>query len=341
MRVIRFSLLLAAAAAYGQTDALVAGLEAFARADYRAAEMQLRQYVGRGDDPRGKAFLALTLAATSRCAEAEAELRHAFDTASGDVRRLAGLALAQCYASAARLDEAASVTALLKAAYPSDADVLYQAARVHSRAWNDVLLQIYQKNPSSFRVNQISGEILEMQGQFAQAAGEYRKAIAKEPKALHLHFRLGRVLLMGSNESATLEAAQREFEAELQLNPWDAVAEYQIGQILAVRQQTAEATARFERALQLDGAFVEALVALGKLRTAENRHSEAIPLFERAVKLNPRSESARYGLMLAYRNAGRMDDARREKAELDRLQQPPEGEFTEFLKKLGEKPADK
>jgi hypothetical protein len=43
--------------------------------------------------------------------------------------------------------------------------------------------------------------------------------------------------------------------------------------------------------------------------------------------------------MLAYRNAGRPDDARKAKAELDKLQKPPEGEFTDFLKRLGEKPA--
>ena len=41
--------------------------------------------------------------------------------------------------------------------------------------------------------------------------------------------------------------------------------------------------------------------------------------------------------MLAYRNAGRMEDAQREKAVFDKLSKPPEGEFTEFLKKLGEK----
>ena len=41
--------------------------------------------------------------------------------------------------------------------------------------------------------------------------------------------------------------------------------------------------------------------------------------------------------MLAYRNAGRTADAQREKAIIDKLTRPPEGEFTDFLKKLGEK----
>jgi hypothetical protein len=41
--------------------------------------------------------------------------------------------------------------------------------------------------------------------------------------------------------------------------------------------------------------------------------------------------------MLAYRNAGRVDDAQRERAILDKIKRPPEGEFTDFLKRLGEK----
>ena len=36
-----------------------------------------------------------------------------------------------------------------------------------------------------------------------------------------------------------------------------------------------------------------------------------------------------------------MAAAKREKAELDKLQKAPEGEFSEFLKKLGEKPPEK
>ena len=64
---------------------------------------------------------------------------------------------------------------------------------------------------------------------------------------------------------------------------------------------------------------------------------DAAKLLERAVKLQPRGEIAHYNLMLAYRNAGRTADAQREKLELDKLQKPPEGEFTDFLKRLGNK----
>ena len=334
------SLLLAGLAA-AQTDSLLSGIEAFQKGDYPAAERLLREAAKPGGDERAHAFLALTLAATSRCPQAEPALVKASGGASANIARLAGLSLAQCYIAAGRIDDASHVLRGLRAKAPADADVLYQTARLHMRAWNDTIYQLYQKNPSSFRVNQLSGEILETQGQFAEAVAEYRKAMAKNPRALNLHFRTGRALLMSSHAPEMLDEARKEFEAELALNPSDAVAHYQVAQILITRQNPTEAAPRLQRALELKPDFSEALIALGKLRLDDRKNDEAISLLQRAVRLVPASESARYSLMMAYRNAGRMDEARREKAELDKLQKVPEGEFSEFLKKLGEKQPDK
>ena len=86
-------------------------------------------------------------------------------------------------------------------------------------------------------MNQISAEIFEIQGRYAEAAAEYRKAIEKNSAALDLHFRLGRALLLESHSPENLALARREFEAELGLNPGDAVAEYEIGQILLAGQE--------------------------------------------------------------------------------------------------------
>jgi tetratricopeptide (TPR) repeat protein len=221
----------------------------------------------------------------------------------------------------------------LQRAYPGDADVLYETAKAHRKGWDEAVEQLYRKAPASFRVNQLSGEIFETEGRYADAAAEYRKAIQKNPAALNLHFRLGRALLLESHEAANLEQARKEFEAELALNPSDAVAEYEIGKILEAQQNGAAAVPHFEKAAALDANFAEPLLELAKAKPAG-----AIPLLERAVKLQPENQSAHYALMMAYRNAGRTADAQREKAIFDRLSRPPEGEFTEFLKKLGEKP---
>src|ERR1700691_4708862 len=316
MRAISAILLLAPLAAHGQQDSLG-----------KVAE-----------SPQRRAFLALAQAAGGHCVAAMPDLAKQFaETPEPELRRLAGLALSQCDLAQGHYDEAVPVLARLKTLYPGDADVLYQTARLHMRAWNDTLFEMYRKAPSSYRVNQISAEIFEIQGRYAEAAAEYRKAIEKNPGALDLHFHLGRALLLQSHSPEDLGLARREFEAELNLTPADAVAEYEIGQILLTGQDSAAAVKRFERAASLDPAFAEALQAVAKARMDAKQYGEGIALLEKVVRLQPGNESAHYSLMLAYRNAGRTADAAAEQAALDKLRQAPEGEFTDFLKRLGDK----
>jgi tetratricopeptide (TPR) repeat protein len=308
------------------------GIAAFHRGDYKTAHTLLQLAP---NDPQARLFLALTRAATGECDTAVAGLAKAFS--SGTQRRLAGIALAQCQIAAKRFAEAAPILAQLEKDFPNDADVLYLSANYHMKAWNDAIYRMYQKAPASYRVDQLSAEVFETQGKYAEAIAEYRKAIEKNPKAIDLHYRLGRALLLQSHDPANLDQARKEFEAELALNPSDAVAEYQIAQVLTAEQKKPEAATHFERAAELRPDFPEALIAVAKLRSDAKRYPEAIALLERAVKLQPRNETAHYNLMMAYRNAGRAADAQREKAEIEKLQRPPDGEFTDFLKRLGDK----
>ncbi len=280
---------------------------------------------------------AVARAAAGECDAVDAQLQQQFSARDRAAARLAGLALAQCRIGAKHFDTAGPVVAQLEKEFPSDPDVLYVAANYHQKAWNDAIYRMYQKAPASYRVDQLSAEVFETQGKLDEAIVEYRKAIAKNPKAINLHYRLARVLLQQAHEPAALEAARKEFVAELELNPSDAVAEYQVAQILLAQGKKADAAAHHERAAQLRPDFPEALVAVAKLRSDAKRYPEAVALLELAVKAQPRSEIAHYNLMLAYRNAGRPADAQREKAELDKIQKPPEGEFTDFLKRLGDK----
>jgi tetratricopeptide (TPR) repeat protein len=319
-----------------QADPAAKGIAEFNRGEYGAALRDLRAVAG---DPRAAAFLALTQAATGGCDEAVPQLERGFaDRIEASLRRLAGLALAQCYIAQKRMDAAQPVITALEKEFPSDADVLYVSANLHMKAWNEAIYRMYQKAPASYRVNQLSAEVFETQGKYAEAIAEYQKAIGKNPTAINLHYRMGRAMLLESaNKAETLEQARKQFEAELALNPSDAAAEYQVGQIMTLQQKGSAAGPHFERAIELRPDFPEALIAAGKIRNQARRYNEAAQLFERAVKLQPRSESAHYNLMMAYRNAGRTADAAREKAELEKLQQSPEGEFTDFLKRLGDK----
>lgn len=335
------TLLLILPLAQGQTDPLTEALDLYQQGQYLAAEGRLQSLL-QADPKNGSAatFLALSRAATGRCSQSIRDLETAFGENEGNpaLQRLAGLALARCQIAAQQFEKAFAVLYRLKQLHPADADVLYETARAQMKAWNEIVREMFEKAPASFRVNQLSAEIFEIQGKYTEAIGEYRKAIEKAPGTLNLHYRLARALLMESHEPTALEAARKEFEAELVLNPNDAVAHYQIAQILEAQQKSTEALPSLERAVQLDPEFPEALIALGRARLAANRHDEAIALLEKAARLAPQSESAHYALMLAYRNAGRREDAQRQGQRLNELQKSPEGEFTEFLKRIGEQP---
>jgi hypothetical protein len=63
-----------------------------------------------------------------------------------------------------------------------------QSARLHMKAWNDAVFQMFEKTPASFRVNQLSAEIFEIQGKYGEAIAEFRKAIEKNRAALNRTF---------------------------------------------------------------------------------------------------------------------------------------------------------
>ena len=227
------TLLFDAASLAGQ-DRLAEGVRQFEQGDYAAAETTLRGLPG----PQAKAFLALTFAATGRCDEAQPTLIATFSAErDARIRKLTGLALARCAIAGERFEQAVSPLYQLQREMPDDADVLYETARLHLKAWNGVVERMFERTPDSFRVHQLSAEIFEIQGRYDEAVSEYREAIQESPQTVNLHYRLGRALLMRSHDPEALEEAKAEFEAELKLNPNDAVAEYQVAQILEVQQR--------------------------------------------------------------------------------------------------------
>lgn len=303
------------------------GIAAFEAGRYSVALARLREAAKDSRDTRARVFLALTQAAMGDCRAALPGL-----TTSD---RLAALAAAKCYAAIGDEPKAFATLADLRKKFPNDADVLYLRAKLHMKAFNDATLAMFQSAPGSYRVHELSAEVLEVESRYSEAAAEYRKAIELNAAAPELHYRLGRAILLESHNPEALQRAAAEFRAELKLSPEDAACEFQLGQIAQVEGKSAEAKPHFERAVALSPGFVQALITLAKLEPTE----KALPLLQKAVALQPSNEGAHYALLTAYRNAGDMDKAAAEKAILDRLQKPADGEFSDFLKKLGEKPA--
>ncbi len=313
------------------------GISAFNQGRYSAALAKLQEAAKNPGDKTAHVFLALTQAALGDCEAALPGLT-SVDSADSDVYRLANLAAVKCYSNLGDDAKTYAVLKTLEQRFPNDPDVLYLAAKLHMKAFNDATFAMFQRAPSSYRVHELSGEIFEVENRYSDAVSEYKKAIELNPSAPELHFRLGRAILLQSHSAESLEQAAAEFKSELKLSPEDGACEFQLGQIAQVQGKTAAAKPHFERAVQLSPTFVQALIALGKLNSQEKKYDQAISLLSRAAQLQPANESAHYALLTAYRDSGQMEKAKQEKAILDKLQKPPEGEFSDFLKKLGEQP---
>ncbi len=331
IRTIFIALLSAACVARAQS-AVEEGIADFNHGKYSEALIKLKDAQGE----RGQVFFALTQAAGGNCAAALPGLRRA--AADPALARLQAIAATKCYLAEDQIEAAAASLRSLQQQYPHDADVLYLAAKVHMKGFNDATLAMFQHAPASYRVHQLSAEILEIDGRYSDAIPEYRKAIQLNPSAPDLHFRLGRALLLQSHEGKALDEAAAEFQSELRLSPEDSATEFQLGQIALVKGNTPEAKQHLERAIALSPSFVQALIALGKMAGREKNRSREIALLSRATRSQPDNQSAHYALMTAYRDSGNMQQAKAEKAILDKLQKPASGEFSEFLKKIGEKP---
>jgi tetratricopeptide (TPR) repeat protein len=334
-RVFVFALLAAGLIASDSTRE--AGIAAFKQGRYSAALKNLNQAARDPGDRTAHVFLALTQAALGKCKTALPGLTVNVDSLDPVLYRLAGLAAAKCYSLTNNNADAFSLLKRLEARFPSDADVLYTAAKLHMAAFNDTTFAMFERVPASYRVHELSAEIFEIENRYSDAVAEYRKAIALNPSVPELHFKLGRAILLQSHNPEALQQANAEFRAELKISSEDSASEFQLGQIAQAQGQSADAKLHFERAVSLSPAFVQALIALGKIHLQNKQYTEAISALTRATQVQPANETAHYALLTTYRNSGQMDRAKAEKAILDRLQKPPQGEFSDFLKRLGEK----
>lgn len=295
------------------------GIDEFHKGQYAEAQQDFEKAVKLSPaDARAITYLAITRAAFGDCAGSIDELKlQCHRNPDPEIRRLAGLAVIRCLLPHNQLGEVMPLLDQLRRSYPDDPDVLYESTQVYNRAWAAAARDIFQKAPNSYRASQIAAEILETQGKYQEAAAEYRKAIDRNPSALHLHYRLGVALLRASKQSEAREA----FQAELKLNPMDAAAEYQIGQTFLAEHKSDDASPHFEKALEIAPKCAECMVALAKLKIDAQKYKEAIALLERAVELQPGMEAAHRNLMLAYRGAGKNKQADREQTELNKLQE--------------------
>jgi len=265
--------------------------------------------------PKVNAMLGICLTETGQYQEAAKLLGPAFRASAGDpMGKVVGLDLLRALRELEDYPQADEVSAELLRRYPDDAEVLYNASRLHGEQSLSLMLRLMKSDPQSPWLPFALGQINEDESQYDAAITEYRLALKIDPRFPGAHLSLGRVLLLSSSAPETAEEALQEFRSELEIDPQNARAEYEIGEVYRKRAELAEALRHFLKATDLQPDFEEAQIALARTLINLNRPKEAIPHLLVATRLKPANEVSHFLLASAYGQTGDLAGQQKETA---------------------------
>ena len=262
--------------------------------------------------PQADVLLAICLSELGRYAEAEPGLikgfQHPPDAAT---KRLIGLELVRSYSRLKHWDKAVQIAVKLTQLYPDDPEVLYHVGRLHGDVAYQTMIRLSNAAPDSIWVHQAAGEAHEIQGHGELAIAEYQQVAALDPSRPGIHFRLGRALCL-REDPVSREQARREFEKELQIDPTNAGAAYEIGEILRKNGELEKARDSFADAVQRQADFEEAHIGLARTLIELNEPKKALPYLEVALRLNSQNEVSHYQLSRVYKALGKTTEQQKE-----------------------------
>lgn len=262
---------------------------------------------------RVKDILGLSLAESGHCAEALPILGKSYPSLTDrHLRREMGKSAVQCAMMVQDAARAADWVERLRRDFPDDPEILYMATHVYSDLSTDASQQLLSVAPGSIPAHVLNAEVLEMQGKTEDAIAEYRKVIVLNPRQPDAHYELGRLLTSLAQDASTRLQARQAFEEELKIDPGNAGAEFQLGELARQDRQWDEAIQHFDRAHRMAPRSSEILLGLAGTYIAQGKFEDARQPLEAAINLDADNSQAHYMLSSVYRRLGREQDAARE-----------------------------
>jgi tetratricopeptide (TPR) repeat protein len=301
------------------------GMIYFQMRDFGRAVTSLQQAEKlRPGTPRVETLLAMSLSEIGRYEEALPGLQKGFSQTSDTMqRRVTGLQLQRSFTGLGRDEDAVGVALELTRLFPEDPEILYHTGKVFSNYAYLLTLRLADVAPTSVWMYQAAAEANESLSNYDAALADYGKVLALAPNRPGIHYRLGRVHLARARPplaAADAEAnAVREFEAELQLDPSNADAAYELGELRRKAGDLERARVLFSQAIEHYPEFEQGLVGLGRVLIAQGQPARALPHLDKAVTLDARDEVAFFQLSQAHRALGNLDAAQKAQAEFQRL----------------------
>jgi superkiller protein 3 len=211
----------------------------------------------------------------------------------------------------APLDKAAELN-------PKDENVLDYQVQAHLAVAKQSYKKLYELNPSSWRIHQLSAVIDNQAHDHQHAVNEYKLALKEAPTRPDLWEALGwQYRALDDNADAV-----KAFEKQLKLSPGNPIAIYNLASSEVENGQAAAAIPLLERVVKIYQAPSEANYYLGRAYATEGKFGEAAAEFKEATHLQgPVQQRAWYQLSQAYRHLGKTSEARAAVMEFEKLQQ--------------------
>lgn len=293
------------------------GVIRFQKGDYTGALKQLHEAKRlKPELPRLDGLIAMSQAELGQFKEALPKLEETFGTATDEpVKRMSGLQLERAYTALRQDSDAVKVALELQRLFPSDPEVLYHNERIFGNFAYLTVQKLVEVAPDSIWRQQAAAEAYESQGSFDEAIAAYRQILTLDPNHRGIHYRIGRCLRereRHTHHPEDLVSAMAEFQQELKLNPENANAAYEIGELHRLAGEPEPAKTYFEAALKIYPNFPEANVGLGTVLASLDKPTQALPYLKAAVASDPTDEASWYRLSQVERALG--DKAQQEAA---------------------------
>lgn len=276
--------------------------------------------------PNLDVLLAMSLCELGKYEEALPALQKGFKRSTdAALKRSAGLQLQRAYTGLRQDDKAVEVALELVRLYPKDPEVLYHAGRLFGNYAYLTTVKLAEVAPDSLWLHLAAGEANESQGRSDAAIQEYKEVLSLQPNRPGVHYRIGRVLLARAKQSTddTVSEAEalKEFEQELQIDPTNANAAYEAGEIHRKSARFDKALELFSQAVKHYPDFEEALLALGRTLLGSGKAEESLAPLRRSVALNAANEVSWFQLAQAHRALGNTAEQQKALVEFQRLRE--------------------
>jgi tetratricopeptide (TPR) repeat protein len=217
-----------------------------------------------------------------------------------------------------RPEEAA--TALDKAAQlaPDNTDILYHRGQAHLLVSRNSYERMFKEDPKSWRVREVLGQIDSDAERYNNAIDEYLQAIKLAPTQPGLHEELGAVY----RRAIKADEADAAFQAELEINPHNALARYERGVLATERGDGAKGKELIEAAVAEKAGLAHADYNLGRAEKLLGNDVAAVAHLEKAIASDSDPEiveQAWYQLGTLYRRLHRPEDAQKAFATFQKL----------------------